>query len=1280
MLVATPSTAATSSHAPQSLPSVSTLVTTTPDFDLTANPTSLTMSAGATQSSVITATSLNGFAGTVYLTPFSYPFVVSLSSTSLTLSARGTASSTATVSAPSTTPPGNHTIEIDATGGCSLLHYTLISAEVTGPDFAISALKTQLTIAQGGSDTSTVNLASKNGFTSTVTLTSLTFNPYFLASLLPTSVSLNSGGTGTSVLTVQASSALEPGNYTFSVSGSSGALHHSVYFDVTVTGPTFGMSAYREFLTLLAGGATNSSTITVSPAGAFSGPVSLTAGPSSFPPGLTVSLDKGSVTLPPTGTATLTLGAPPGTKTGSYFVDVTGTSGAITKYASVFVTVNGPDFDISPDPFLLTVVAGGGSCTSLISVTPVHGFTGSVGLTWKAKSGLTASLDKSSVIVPGTATLTVSAALSTVPGFYGVEINGTTISPAITHTTSVIVIVIGPDFSLSANPPALTVTAGGSASMSTIGMNAENGFSSSVALKASSFETKLTPSLSAPSISGTGTSILSVTAATDAVPGDFYSVEVNGTSGALTHSIYIPVTVIGPDFTISSTPASITFGAGTSTTSTITISPTLEFAAQVDLNAFSSSIDLNASIAPTTVTSGSYTATLSVNSTIPGVYTIDLFASSGGIFHDLTIPVIVEGPDFTLSANPSTLIITAGSFQTSTISLNPLNGFTGSVRLTPYPPVDTFTSISPTSITPGATSTLTVNVDATASQESYTVEVQGTSGPLAHSVFITVKVPSFTLTSNPDALTIAHGATQSSTITVASQNGFGDAVQLTASAPTGLTAVLAPTSITGSGLSQLSITASSDISPGTYEVNVTGTSGQRSQKATVMVTIPSPDFDIAPSTPITVPCSTSANCNTTITITAQNGFGGLVAFTVSAVSTPPGLSCPNAPSAVAGSGNTFLTCSAASPGDYSVIVTGTSQGLQHATAAITYHVVVGQDFSISAGTVSPAAILTGSLGSSVITVGPVGGFTGPIIFIVSASSPTGLNCQPIADWSGSGTSTLTCTSSVAGDYTVTVTGTTTINSSPVHRATSSIVFHVVGFTIAASPTAVTVNTNAGGTSAITITAINQFNGVVNLSADNGACSITPSTVTGSGPATLSCTFTSAGTTTVTITGSSGSLSPTAAVTFTVYAVTTPDFTISATTPASFTSGGTSTSTVTVTAQNTFYSRVDLTFSVSPSTGLSVSLNPQSFLYGSGTSTATFSSSTPGTYTVTVTGTSGSLTNTAQVTVTVTAEAQPTAPAPTILGLDPTLFYVLVGGIIALLVIGSVTVVVRRKKP
>src|SRR5205807_7172127 len=72
----------------------------------------------------------------------------------------------------------------------------------------------------------------------------------------------------------------------------------------------------------------------------------------------------------------------------------------------------------------------------------------------------------------------------------------------------------------------------------------------------------------------------------------------------------------------------------------------------------------------------------------------------------------------------------------------------------------------------------------------------------------------------------------------------------------------------------------------------------------------------------------------------------------------------------------------------------------------------------------------------------------------------------------------------------------------------TVTYNVVDFTITASPTSVNVNVNSAGTSAITVTGQNGFAGVVSLVTNTTAsCTLSPTSVTGSGSATLSCTFT-----------------------------------------------------------------------------------------------------------------------------------------------------------------------------
>jgi len=102
---------------------------------------------------------------------------------------------------------------------------------------------------------------------------------------------------------------------------------------------------------------------------------------------------------------------------------------------------------------------------------------------------------------------------------------------------------------------------------------------------------------------------------------------------------------------------------------------------------------------------------------------------------------------------------------------------------------------------------------------------------------------------------------------------------------------------------------------------------------------------------------------------------------------------------------------------------------------------------------------------------------------------------------------------------------------------------------------------------------------------------------------------------VTIIGTSGRISHNATAIFRFTASASPGFTITASSSVSFASGQTATSDVKVDHENGFSSQVELAATVSPSTGLSVSLNPFSLANGSGTSTATFRSFTQGNYTV-----------------------------------------------------------------
>ena len=204
------------------------------------------------------------------------------------------------------------------------------------------------------------------------------------------------------------------------------------------------------------------------------------------------------------------------------------------------------------------------------------------------------------------------------------------------------------------------------------------------------------------------------------------------------------------------------------------------------------------------------------------------------------------------------------------------------------------------------------------------------------------------------------------------------------------------------------------------------------------------------------------------------------------------------------------------------------------------------------------------------------------------------------------------------------------------------------FTIAASPTSVSVTQGSTGTSTISTTVSGGFNSAVSLSASGLPSGVTASfspasiAAPGSGSSTLTFTASSTatlGTSTVTITGTGGGVTHTATVSLTITSTATPNFTISASpSSVSIAKGAAGSSTVSTTVSGGFNSAIALSASGQP-TGVTVSFSPASIAApGSGSSTMNItvaSTATAGTSTITITGTGAGITHTATVTLTVT---------------------------------------------
>jgi hypothetical protein len=316
-----------------------------------------------------------------------------------------------------------------------------------------------------------------------------------------------------------------------------------------------------------------------------------------------------------------------------------------------------------------------------------------------------------------------------------------------------------------------------------------------------------------------------------------------------------------------------------------------------------------------------------------------------------------SAPNYILSTSPSSLTFTQGANGTSTVTVNPQNGFNGNVTLSASGlPSGVTASFSPNPA--NTASTLTLTASSAAAVGTVTVTITGTSGTLTNTTAIALTVNSmgnYTLSASPSSLSITEGAGGTSTITVSPQSGFNGSVTLSASGlPSGVTAIFNanPTTTT----STLTLTASSTATIGTVTVTVTGTSGSLTRTATITLAVtPPPNYTLSASqSSVSITQGTSGVGAGTITITPQNGFSGSVSLSASGL--PSGVTASFSPNpATATSALTLTASGTATTGMVTVTIKGTSGSLTN-TATINL-------------TVIPAPLLTVWLDQD---IGPVG--------------------------------------------------------------------------------------------------------------------------------------------------------------------------------------------------------------------------------------------------------------------------------------------------------------------
>lgn len=503
--------------------------------------------------------------------------------------------------------------------------------------------------------------------------------------------------------------------------------------------------------------------------------------------------------------------------------------------------------------------------------------------------------------------------------------------------------------------------------------------------------------------------------------------------------------------------------------------------------------------------------------------------------------------------------------------------------------------------------------------------------PLIDALTEAAKQPAFGLSLSASTLSIVTGASGNSTITVNPQNGFSGAVNLAVSGlPAGVTASFSPATATTS--STLTLTANSSAAASSSTVTITGASGTLTSTARLLLTITSSSAYALSASPASLTVLQGAHATSSIKLTPQDGFNGTVVFTASGL--PNGVTAIVSPATAARPGTlTFTVASSATVGTSTIIITGTSGSLR-STAAISLTVAPPPSFTMAA---SPArlSILQGASESSNLTVTPNNGFNGAVAFMITGL-PYGITATFDAS-SAPDAKTLTfhaAANAAAGPVTLMITGT-----SGSVRSNISVALTIVpqpSFTLAASPSALSVTPGAGNTTTIAAVPVYGFSGSVALRASG-----LPSGVNAtfgpviSGKSVVKFTAAgdaAAGASTVTITGASGGLTRTIQLRLTV--TPPPSFTLAAAPSSlSVTPGTNHSGAIAITPQYGFNAAVAFTASGLPA-GVTATFGAVTGAKCSATFTAA-NSAAAGVSIVTIKGTSGNVTRNVMLALTVT---------------------------------------------
>jgi hypothetical protein len=314
------------------------------------------------------------------------------------------------------------------------------------------------------------------------------------------------------------------------------------------------------------------------------------------------------------------------------------------------------------------------------------------------------------------------------------------------------------------------------------------------------------------------------------------------------------------DYTLSATPATVSLAPGGSATMSVLASAAGSFTGTVSVAVSGLPAGVTANPSALTLTPGTtQTITLkAASTTVAGSATVTLTGTAGTLVHTaattLTVTAPVPVPDFSLTIAPAKINVLAGSTisQPVTVSVAPINGFSGSVsvNITGLPAGVT---ASPNTVTlkPGTPQIIQLLAASSATASSSTLTFTGTSGALSHTATLALSVavaqPDFSLAVNPTTQSVTINGATGSTVTVSATaiNGFSSPVAVALTGlPAGVTATPSTLTLLPGQPQNISLAATSTATAGPSTLLFTGTAGTIVHTATLALTVataPVPD-------------------------------------------------------------------------------------------------------------------------------------------------------------------------------------------------------------------------------------------------------------------------------------------------------------------------------------------------------------------------------------------------------------------------------------------------------